>query len=714
MTDKNQKFDISNNKNDDPFVELARLLKAKKMENASFKKNNEAPFPFAKKSPEAPHSNIQNIDTELEQNLEETLGFQERAQAENKQPFQQNFTDDKIFSDINLPFTNTPRKKPYQNEDITDNLYNDLLADLEQANLQEELSYNPSTPSLDEEELIISPSDTPSFEENDLEDFMNKAFFLNTESSQEDLRPNIPAVSSAENINSTQSTSFTLSQKEAQNNLFVKAPTFPEAIVADAPIATTNSVPFPSLSEGTEHVIKEKPPSSPKVEATPHTIADNSDRIISEIAHDDKTPDVDTFSFENEAIVPVPAFIPEEELSETQFKDEKDKIESEAPDFEAALQQTLNDVFETRPANYGKAFAEQIPQWDIEKPSSEKKQENNLSTKEKKENDWDFGNLDDEIPFNDNFETNGKNTAKKKQTSIILGSLLTFFVITTAIYFYFRNDDSHTAPAIIYADRGPYKIAVSRDDDSQGIPDIVTYEHVAGEKAAQKIQKELIDDTEEPKLEQTLTQNHGKITPEDNNLDGPSASEEKYKPSGETSIQKAPPKTSVEGKAEQQNQQEENVKVLKPVQETEKEEHQHIAKDNEAETTTEAKVTPAPVPTEKPKKAETPTSKKTTIEPRKEAATHKVNEPHKTATTKANFYVQLASLPEKEKAKETLNNLTKKYESFLTGVKITIQEATIPGRGTFYRLRVPFETRDAAKEFSQKVKDAGGSYFITH
>ena len=58
--------------------------------------------------------------------------------------------------------------------------------------------------------------------------------------------------------------------------------------------------------------------------------------------------------------------------------------------------------------------------------------------------------------------------------------------------------------------------------------------------------------------------------------------------------------------------------------------------------------------------------------------------------------IQRASVPSEDAAKSTYDGLSKKYGSVLGGRGVNIVKAEVAGKGTFYRVRVPTQTRDEA------------------
>lgn len=77
------------------------------------------------------------------------------------------------------------------------------------------------------------------------------------------------------------------------------------------------------------------------------------------------------------------------------------------------------------------------------------------------------------------------------------------------------------------------------------------------------------------------------------------------------------------------------------------------------------------------------------------------------------YYVQLSSQPTPELARDSLKNMKSKF-GFLIGTRpLNIQPAFIPGKGTFYRVRIQTQNRNEALILCETIKSSGGSCFIT-
>ncbi len=75
--------------------------------------------------------------------------------------------------------------------------------------------------------------------------------------------------------------------------------------------------------------------------------------------------------------------------------------------------------------------------------------------------------------------------------------------------------------------------------------------------------------------------------------------------------------------------------------------------------------------------------------------------------------VQIASQPSEAAAQASLRDLQRKHASVLDGRPTNIVKADIPGKGTFWRVRVGANTRAEAVKLCETYKSAGGSCFVS-
>lgn len=75
--------------------------------------------------------------------------------------------------------------------------------------------------------------------------------------------------------------------------------------------------------------------------------------------------------------------------------------------------------------------------------------------------------------------------------------------------------------------------------------------------------------------------------------------------------------------------------------------------------------------------------------------------------------VQIASQPTREGAQASYEDLARRYGDVLGGKGVNIVQATIPNKGTFWRVRVPAASKSDANILCAKLKTAGGSCFVS-
>ena len=82
------------------------------------------------------------------------------------------------------------------------------------------------------------------------------------------------------------------------------------------------------------------------------------------------------------------------------------------------------------------------------------------------------------------------------------------------------------------------------------------------------------------------------------------------------------------------------------------------------------------------------------------------------ASVPSPFSVQISSQRSADAADQTYKTLSKRYASVLDGKGVDIQKAVIKGKGTYYRVRIPASTREAANKICSQLKAKGGDCFV--
>lgn len=83
------------------------------------------------------------------------------------------------------------------------------------------------------------------------------------------------------------------------------------------------------------------------------------------------------------------------------------------------------------------------------------------------------------------------------------------------------------------------------------------------------------------------------------------------------------------------------------------------------------------------------------------------------AAPAGSFGIQIASLPSEADAQKSYRNLSSKFGSVLGGKPWEIRQADIPGKGTFYRVRVVAGSKEQAVALCEQYRSAGGSCLVS-
>jgi hypothetical protein len=84
-----------------------------------------------------------------------------------------------------------------------------------------------------------------------------------------------------------------------------------------------------------------------------------------------------------------------------------------------------------------------------------------------------------------------------------------------------------------------------------------------------------------------------------------------------------------------------------------------------------------------------------------------------TAAASAGWAMQIASQPSEAAAQSSYQNLVRRYGAVLEGREVNIVKAEIAGKGTFWRVRVPADSRNEAIGLCENYKAAGGNCFVS-
>lgn len=87
--------------------------------------------------------------------------------------------------------------------------------------------------------------------------------------------------------------------------------------------------------------------------------------------------------------------------------------------------------------------------------------------------------------------------------------------------------------------------------------------------------------------------------------------------------------------------------------------------------------------------------------------------PASAAIPPGTYVVQIASLPSQAEAEKSYRSMSAKYGGIIGGKGVDIKAADIPGKGTYYRVRVVAGAKADADALCGKLKAAGGSCLVT-
>ncbi|RRI02359.1 SPOR domain-containing protein [Mesorhizobium tamadayense] len=127
-----------------------------------------------------------------------------------------------------------------------------------------------------------------------------------------------------------------------------------------------------------------------------------------------------------------------------------------------------------------------------------------------------------------------------------------------------------------------------------------------------------------------------------------------------------------------------------------------------AEAKAQSSNTPAKVPVAPPRPSDQPVDIVGEVKPDQVASIDPA-----VASGGGSWSMQIASQPTVESAQSTYQDLQRRYGSVLSGRTANIVKAEIAGKGTFYRVRVPAQSRNDAINLCTSYKAAGGTCFVS-
>ena len=88
-------------------------------------------------------------------------------------------------------------------------------------------------------------------------------------------------------------------------------------------------------------------------------------------------------------------------------------------------------------------------------------------------------------------------------------------------------------------------------------------------------------------------------------------------------------------------------------------------------------------------------------------------EPTVVASVSSPYAVQISSQRSAAAAKKSYANLSRRYASVIGGKGVDIRKGVIKGKGTYYRVRIPAQSKSAANTICSRLKAKGGACFVT-
>jgi hypothetical protein len=128
-----------------------------------------------------------------------------------------------------------------------------------------------------------------------------------------------------------------------------------------------------------------------------------------------------------------------------------------------------------------------------------------------------------------------------------------------------------------------------------------------------------------------------------------------------------------------------------------------------AEAKAQSANTPATVPVAPQRPSDQPVDVVGEVKPDQVASI----DPATASAAGGSWSIQIASQPTVESAQSTYQDLQRRYGSVLGGRTANIVKAEIAGKGTFYRVRVPTQSRNDAINLCTSYKAAGGNCFVS-
>ncbi|MHC5307196.1 SPOR domain-containing protein [Bartonella sp. LJL80] len=440
-------------------------------------------------------------------------------------------------------------------------------------------------------------------------------------------------------------------------------------------------------------------------------------------------PEVDTYKFADEIVEATETFdLPEIAYQEEPTTANVDTLETEFADVfsvgnridERSDQDDQNAFFEDAYANSG-----------YENPNASYNADSNLAVNaDQYDQEQPYGTYSGDTSYDMSTDAAmlGASTIASKRTFIRKASfggaaLLILLGVGFAASKFFMPSANEGDSTVIHADDAPFKVqAEATDNQNSAANNQDVYNHASGSEAsAQGTQDTLVDKSETPEdltaLNEQAPQSVDPYVDPSNVEDAIAAASNQTVPMREVqtvvvnpdgTIVPVPSQTSAtSGPAGTQAQssagvaptttQQDNIAAI--VNDSPESIDSANTESSATPQQTKAQVqnnTPAPTATSTTPPAPTPTNQQTMT----------------TAVGNGGYYVQIASQPTQELAQTSMTKAKSQFGSIIGTLPLNIQSAAIPGKGTYYRVRVQVGPRDNAVSLCDRIKKANGNCFV--
>ncbi|WP_332065485.1 SPOR domain-containing protein [Bartonella sp. CB189] len=452
---------------------------------------------------------------------------------------------------------------------------------------------------------------------------------------------------------------------------------------------------------------------------------------------DTPPPIVDTYKFAEEVVDKTgPIMVPEVPYTAPEYDAPIDNLKEEFADvFNVGNVSEKNTSQHLQDDNVNKIFNQAVQSPETDAYIDMREQSANYFPIDNMEYDSSF--FAQNSPYND-MNSPSINAAKNSPLKAFTISKITtkgiFFLILITIGFigysrFFTSSQKDKDSFIIHADNTPFKFKPKMvDTENNTIADLDIYKQTTEENEEQKSKQPFLIDTSEPLENLAALNQQASESSSSSFLDEPDIEDAVTKAINHT-IPTREVQTVVVNKdntvasnlenhtdTEFSNNSEENSEVIinqrqnspsisSEVSDTNSNIEEHDLVDDVDKVITKNVAIPKVVPIPSPAKFDSTTQ--TYIASRSTPSIQKVTQ------NLESHYVQVASQPTSALAQDSLRNVKFKFGYLIGNRPLNIHSALIPGKGTYYRVRIQTKNRDEAIRLCEDIKNSGGNCFIT-